>query len=530
MTHFDLVIIGAGAAGLSVASGAAQMGAKVALIEAGEMGGDCLNTGCVPSKALIAAAEAAQDIRKAARFGIASSAPKVDFAAVMAHVHKTIADIAPHDSQDRFEGLGVTVYRDWARFTGPREITVGDQVLTGRRIVIATGSRPFVPPIDGLADVPYLTNETVFDLDQLPDRLMVLGGGPIGAELAQAFARLGSQVVLVEAGSLLGREDPEAVAVVRANLQADGVDLREGAIVRKAGGQVGDIWLELADAGTDAGTGTGAGTGAGTGDDSRDSAGEDRAAPDRTGDSATESTGDRVSDRLGAGNDPLLDARISGTHLLIATGRAPNVDGLGLDLAGVETDRSGVITDARLRTGSKHVFAIGDVVSGTPSFTHVAGYHAGIVIRQALLALPAKADHANIARVTYTAPELAHVGLTEADARAAFGDRLAVQTIALASNDRARAEALTEGFLKLMIHRGRPVGATIVGPQAGELIAPWVQAIGLGTKLSKISGLVLPYPTLSEMGKGAAGAYFSTKLFGNPLIERGVRWIQRLIP
>jgi pyruvate/2-oxoglutarate dehydrogenase complex dihydrolipoamide dehydrogenase (E3) component len=464
----DLIVIGAGAAGLSVASGAAQMGARVVLIEGGAMGGDCLNHGCVPSKALIAAASAAEAMRQAGRFGIAPVTPEVDFTAVMEHVAGVIAEIAPHDSQARFEGLGVRVIRGAARFAGPREVAVNGEVLSARRIVIATGSRPFVPPVPGLAGLPYLTNETVFGLRDLPRHLLVLGGGPVGVELAQAFRRLGAEVTLVQSGALLTRDDPEAVEVVRAALLNEGVVLREGAKVVEAGGVADDLWL-----------------------------------------------------RVG-------EERIAGSHLLVATGRRPSVDALNLAAAGIETDGGGVVTDRRLRTSDRRVFAVGDVVSGSPDFTHVAGYHAGVVIRQAMLGLPARTG-ALIPRVTYCQPELAQIGLTEEQARAEHG-RVVVIRHGFDTSDRARTARETTGWVKLVIHRGRVVGVTIVGAHAGDLLAPWVLALSAGTRLSKLSGLMLPYPTLPETGKAAAGAYFSAKLFGNPWVERGVRLVQRVIP
>ncbi|WP_375174809.1 dihydrolipoyl dehydrogenase family protein [Pseudooceanicola sp.] len=469
MKDADIIVIGAGAAGLSVASGAAQMGARAVLIEGGEMGGDCLNHGCVPSKALIAAAAAAQGMRDAGRFGVRTVEPEVDFAAVMDHVADVIAGIAPHDSQERFEGLGVRVIRGHARFVGRDAVEVNGERLTARRIVVAAGSRPFVPPVPGLDGVEYLTNETVFALRERPAHLLILGGGPIGVELAQAFCRLGSQVTLVQRGTILTREDPEAVEVVREALTREGVTLREGAEVKAAGEDDGRTWL-----------------------------------------------------RIG-------EERIAGSHLLVATGREAAVAGLGLEAAGITGDGKGIAVDRRLRTANRHVFAIGDIVAEAPRFTHVAGYHAGIVIRQAMLGLPAKADHSRIPRVTYAAPELAHIGLTEAEAREAHG---AVQVIRedMSGIDRARAERTTEGWIKLVLHRGRPVGVTIVGAQAGELIAPWVQAMAAGTRLSTLSGLVIPYPTLSDLGKRAAGAYFSMKLFGNPWVERVVRLIQRVVP
>ena len=468
MSRVDLIVIGAGAGGLSVASGAAQMGAKVVLIEAGDMGGDCLNHGCVPSKALIAAAAAAQGMRDADRFGVRAVEPEIDFAAVMDHVAGVIAEIAPHDSQERFEGLGVRVIRGWARFTGPTSVEVNGETLTARRIVVATGSRPFVPPVPGLEAAGYLTNETVFGLREAPEHLLILGGGPIGVELAQAFRRLGVRVTLLEAGTILQREDPDAVDLVRQAMIRDGVVLREGEAVSAAGRGDGP-WLQVG------------------------------------------------------------EERIEGSHLLVATGRTAAVEGLNLAAAGIEGDAKGIVTDARLRTANRKVFAVGDIVAGAPSFTHVAGYHAGIVIRQAMLGVPAKADHSRIPRVTYSNPELAHVGMTEAEAREAHPKVNVVQQ-PISGIDRAQAERLTEGWIKLMLVKGRPVGVTIVGPQAGDLIAPWVQAMAAGTRLSTLSGLVLPYPTLSDLGKRAAGTYFSVKLFGNPWVARAVRLVQRILP
>lgn len=461
----DICVIGAGAGGLSVASGAAQMGARVVLIEAAEMGGDCLNSGCVPSKALIAAAQHAQSTRSGG-LGIAGMAPRVDFTAVMAHVRATIAAIAPHDSQERFEGLGVRVIRARARFTSPRSLEAGGQRISARRFVIATGTRPAIPPIPGLADTPYLTNETIFGLTALPDHLIVLGGGPIGIELAQAFRRLGARVTVIEAATPLGREDPELAQVALARLRAEGVEIHEKTPARAISGTDGAIAVE-----TEAGT-------------------------------------------------------IHGTHLLVATGRAPVTDDLRLDLAGIETHQGAVKVDRHLRSSNRRVYAVGDV-AGRGQFTHLAGYHAGIVLRALTLGLPASLRDDHTPRVTYTDPEIAQVGLTEAEARARWPDVEVIRT-PLAGNDRARAEGIHDGVLKLVIRRGRPVGAGIVGPGAGELIAFWALALAARRKLSAIAGTVLPYPTLSEVSKSAAGTYFSPKLFANPWIERMVRLVQRL--
>lgn len=453
----DLCIIGAGSAGLSVAAGAQQMGATCVLVEKGKMGGDCLNYGCVPSKSLIAAAHAAHGAGTAARFGVDTEAVEVDFARVNDHVHDVIAAIAPHDSVERFEGLGVTVLQRAGRFTGPRELVAGDARIRARRFVVATGSSPFVPPIEGLAETPYLTNETVFALRERPRHLIVIGGGPIGLELAQAHRRLGCQVTVIEALSVLGKDDPELVAVVRQRVLAEGVALEEGTKVTGAA---------------------------------------------RTEDGVTvtiEKDGARRS--------------IEGSHLLVAVGRAPNVDGLGLEEAGVAFSRKGITVDARLRTTNKRIFAIGDVAGGY-QFTHVAGYHAGIVIRNALFRLPSKADHSAVPWVTYCDPELAQVGLTEAAARERFGDAVTVISAPFAENDRARAERESDGVLKAVVgRRGRVLGAGIVGAGAGELILPWVLAVEGKLKVGDLASTIAPYPTLSEITKRAAGAYYTPRLF-----------------
>ena len=465
----DICVIGAGSGGLSVAAGAVQMGARVVLIEAAEMGGDCLNAGCVPSKALIAAAKAAEAQRRGFR-GVAGIEPQVDFGAVKDHVAAVIAGIAPVDSQERFEGLGCTVIRAFARFTGPREVTAGDAVIRARRFVIATGSRPFVPPVQGAETVPYLTNETIFGLRDRPAHLIVIGGGPIGLEMAQAHRRLGCEVTVIEGAKALGREDPELAAVVIGALVAEGVTLIEGQPVVRLAGSEGAVEVTLGDG-----------------------------------------------------------RQVKGSHILMAVGRKVALDGMGLDTAGIAHTPKGVTVDARLRSTNRRVYAVGDAAGGL-QFTHVAGWHAGIVVRQAVLGLPAKADPRAVPRATYTDPELAQVGLTEADARAAHGAALTVVRADFAHNDRALTEGKAKGLIKVMVVKGRPVGASIVGPQAGELVALWALAISARLKMSAIAGMVAPYPTLGEVSKRAAGAYFSPKLFDNPALKRLVRFVQRWIP
>lgn len=471
----DLCVIGAGSGGLSVAAAAAQFGVSVVLVERDRMGGDCLNVGCVPSKALIAAGARAQAIRDAGRFGVSAGEPQVNYAKVHEHVRRVIAAIAPNDSVERFTALGVNVVKGEARFVNRHTVTVGEQAIKARRIVVATGSRPAVPPIPGLDAVSYLTNESVFDLSKLPERLVVLGGGPIGVELAQAFARLGSKVTIVEARSLLAREDPEAASVVRRALLRDGVDLREQAKVLRVETMRGGVRLVLA----------------------------------------------------GVEDGP--ETLIEGTHLLVATGRTPNIEALQLDLAGVATDAKGVIVDKGLRTGNRRIFAIGDCASGQAGalqFTHVANYHAGLVLRSALFRLPVKVSIEPIARVTYCQPELAGVGLSEEQARQRAGE-IRVLRWPFAENDRAQAEHETQGFVKLVTDKkGRILGVTIVGASAGDLILPWAMAIQKQFSVKDMAGLVFPYPTLSEVSKRAAVSFYAP-LAAKPGIRRLIGFLRR---
>jgi len=464
----DICVIGAGSAGLSVAAGAAQLGAETVLIEAHKMGGDCLNYGCIPSKALLAAAHAAA-LGQAERFGVRVGAPAVDFRAVHDHVHGVIAAIAPHDSAERFRDLGVHVIPAQARFTGPAELVAGDVRIRARRFVLATGSQPLVPSVPGLDRLPYLTNETVFDLVDCPRHLLVIGGGPIGCELAQAFRRLGAVVSIVEMASLMPRDDPELVAVVREQLQAEGVAVFEGTKVVGAEAATDGVVL------------------------------------------LTESRG--------------TSARIAGSHLLVAAGRRANVAGVDLDAAGIAYTTAGITVDRHLRTTNRRVYAIGDAAGGL-QFTHVAGYHAGIVIRHALFRLPARADYRAVPWVTYTDPELAQVGLTDAAARAG-GRAVHVLRWPFTENDRAQTERRTAGLVKAVTTpRGRILGASIVGAQAGELIQPWVLAMANGLKVSALATMVAPYPTLGEASKRAAGSFYTPSLFSSRTrrLVRFLRW------
>lgn len=464
----DICVIGAGSGGLSVAAGAVQMGARVVLVEGGRMGGDCLNHGCVPSKALIAAARHAHAMGSGAGFGVTPVVPQVDHAAAKDHVARVIAAIAPHDSEERFEGLGVRVIRAYGRFVSPREVQAGGHRIRARRFVIATGSVPLIPPVPGLDGVPYLTNETIFDQRERPEHLVVIGGGPIGMEMAQAHRRLGSEVTVIEAQRALGRDDPETAAVVLEALRSEGVVLREGVAVASVSGCDAGVEVTLADG-----------------------------------------------------------SQVRGSHLLVAVGRKSNLERLDLRAAGVRTEGGVIAVDSRLRTSNRRVHAIGDVVGGM-RFTHVAGYQAGIIIRAMLFGLPSRARTDHIPRATYTDPELAQVGLTEAEARERHGDRLEVVRAEFSGNDRAVAEDTGRGLLKVMVVRGRPVGASMVGPHAGELIQTWALAISAGLRIGAVAGMVAPYPTLGEINKRAAGAYFAPRLFGSRLVKAVVRLVQRL--
>ena len=451
----DLCVIGAGSAGLTVAAGASQMGARTVLIERDLMGGDCLNTGCVPSKSLIAAARTADTVRQAGRFGIRTVEPTIDFGAVNDHMHRVIAAIEPNDSIERYEGLGVTVLKEQARFAGPNRLVAGATTVEAKRFVIATGSRAAVPVIEGLDQVPYLTNETIFGNRRLPAHLVIIGGGPIGLEMAQAHRRLGSQVTVLEIGKFLSKDDPEAAAVVCDRLRREGVTLRDGVEIAGVRQSNGGILVEL------------------------------------------------------AGGE-----QIDGSHVLVAAGRKPNIDALGLEEAGVEATASGVTVDARLRTTNRRIYAAGDVAGG-PQFTHIAGYHAGIVLRNALFRWPAKIDLAALPWVTFTDPELAQAGLTEAAARDRHED-IRILRHPFAENDRALTEARTDGFAKIITtKRGRIIGATIVGAHAGELIHLWSLAIARKLKIGAVATMIVPYPTLGEISKRAAGNYFAPALFSD---------------
>jgi len=466
----DLCVIGAGSGGLSVAAAAAQFGVDVVLIERSEMGGDCLNYGCVPSKSLIAAAKRAHTMRSSGPFGIKPLEPAVEFDRVHDHVHEVIAAIAPNDSVERFTGMGVNVIKGEARFRDKETVIANGHEIKARRFVIATGSSPALPPIPGIERVSYFTNETIFGNKQKIDKLIVVGGGPIGMELAHAFRRLGSEVAVLEAFKPLAKEDPELAEVVLRQLESEGVEI------------IADARIER-----------------------------------------FEPFGDRVQVRFTRGGQSYA---IDGSHLLLATGRRSNIEKLNLDNAGVRHDRTGIKVDKGLRTSNKRIYAIGDVTGGL-QFTHVANYHASVVIKNALFRLPAKVDNDILPRVTFTDPELAQIGLTEAEAREKHGN-VHVYRWPFSDNDRAQAERATDGFVKVITtKRGRVLGASMVGDHAGELIQMWSLAMHKKMKISALASIVSPYPTLSEINKRAAITYYLPSL-SSPLIRRVIGLARKL--
>jgi pyruvate/2-oxoglutarate dehydrogenase complex dihydrolipoamide dehydrogenase (E3) component len=466
----DVCVIGAGSGGLTVAAGAARMGAAVALVEKGDMGGECLNTGCVPSKALLAAAARAQDVREAGPFGVQAPEPQVDWPVVQEHVRQVIETIAPNDSQERFEDMGVTVIRATGRFVDRHTLVAGKQRVRAKYFVLATGSAPAVPEIPGLDGVDYWTNETIFTNAAPIGHLLVIGGGPVGLEVAQAHRRLGAAVTVLETGHCLSREDAEMAAVVLTRLRSEGVVIHEQAKLLRVGGADNSVSVHF----------------------------ETAAGPQH----------------------------VDGSHLLVATGRRPNVEDLGLEAAGVRSSPAGVETDTRLRTSNRRIYAVGDV-TGPYRFTHAAAYQAGIVIRNMLFRWPARVDYTAMPWAVFTDPELAHVGLSEAEARK-NGLKFKVRRWEFADNDRAVAERRTDGGIKVVVSaKGRVLGATIVGAEAGELIAPWALAVRQRLNIGVMASLVLPYPTRAEAGKRAAGSHFEPMLYSTRT-RRLVRLLLRL--
>ncbi|MDF1757305.1 MAG: FAD-dependent oxidoreductase [Legionellaceae bacterium] len=467
---FDLAIIGGGSGGLSLASGTAQLGLKVVLLEGHKMGGDCLNYGCVPSKALLAAAKSIYNAQhRAPLFGAKIQFDSIDFEKVTQHVKEVIKNIEPHDSVKRFESLGVTVIEEQGEFIDSHSLKAGKQTIKARKIVIATGSSPFIPPIKNLNTTPYLTNETIFNLKELPKHLIVIGGGPIGCELAQAFAMLGSQVTIIEAFSMLPKDDKDCVETVRQSFKSMQINILELAKV-----------LEVT----------------------------------------------KVKD--GAINIQVLqnenEKTITGSHVLVATGRQPNTSALKLDNANITHNAKGIQVNDKLQTNQKHIYAIGDVASPY-QFTHMASYMAGIVLRNIVFKIPSKVNYKAVPWVTYTYPELAHVGKTETD----FTDdsEFVITSWFMSDSDRARAEGETNGKIKVITDKkGMIMGVTIVSAHAGELILPWVMAIRENKSLRAFTDAIAPYPTLSEVSKYVSGEFYKPKLF-SANTRRIVSWLQK---
>lgn len=467
----DLCIIGAGSGGLSLAAGAAQLGLKTVLIERAEMGGDCLNTGCVPSKALIAAANRAHAHRKSDITGISPNEPHIDFAKVKEHVSNTIKTIEPHDSQERFEGLGVTVLRETAHFLDSKTVQAGQHIIKPHYTIIATGSHAAIPPITGLKTDKIYTNETIFDLQERPEHLIIIGGGPIGIEMAQAHRRLGCKVSIIDIASILPHDDQKNVDILRQSLKNEGIALYEKTNIQTIEHHSHHHNVSIIN--------------------------EDH----------TET--------------------IKGSHILIAAGRKPNIDKLDLQKANISYTPQGITVDKRLRTNIKNIYAIGDVCGG-PQFTHVAGYHAGIIIRQICFKMPAKTDYKALPWVTYSDPEIAQVGLTEEKARQKHGDTIKVVEWSFKENDRAIAGKTTNGQLRIITtKRGRILGVSMIGTNAGELIGMWALAISSGLKIGAIAGMIAPYPTLGEINKRAAGAWYTPSLFSDKT-RKIVGWLQKL--
>ncbi|MDG1996509.1 MAG: FAD-dependent oxidoreductase, partial [Emcibacteraceae bacterium] len=463
----DICIIGAGSGGLSLAAGAVQLGKDVVLVEGSKMGGDCLNYGCVPSKALLAAGNAADKFRTSEKFGIKPQSPEIDFKKVHDHVHGVIAGIAPHDSVERFEELGVKVIQEYGSFESKSRLKAGDQIIEAKRFVIATGSSPSVPPLPNIENVPYITNETIFDLTEKPDHLIIIGGGPIGLEMAQAHRRLGSKVTVI-ALAFLENDDPDLKDILLEALRNDGIDLKDNISIKDINEADGKITITLE-------------------------------------------------------NETII-----GSHLLIATGRKPNIEKLNLDEAGVDYTRTGINVGANLRTSNKAIYAIGDVTGGA-GFTHKAGYDAGIIIRRIVFGIFwAKADYKALPYATYTSPILATVGLSEKEAKDRFGEDIKILKWDYAENDRARATRITQGMIKVVTSKkGLILGASIVGESADEVLAPWTLAINEGLKIGSMANVISPYPTLGEVSKRAASSYYTASLFSDKT-RKIVKWLSFL--
>jgi len=470
---YDLAVIGGGSGGLVMAAVAAELGFNVVLFEGHKMGGDCLNYGCVPSKSLIAAAEVAENARTASKFGIHSNVD-VNFKEVMAHVHHVIAKIEPHDSVERFEKLGVHVVQHQATFVGKHTLKANEETFTAKRIVIATGSSATIPPILGLEEVDYLTNETIFNLKELPKHLMIIGAGPIGCEMAQAFSRLGSKVTLIQNGSqILTNSDPELTTFIENRFKDEGITLIKSTQIKRVSQQKNNLTLSLSK------------------------------------------------------NNKKQE--LKGSHLLIAVGRTPNLKSLKLHNANIAHTAKGITVKGNMQTSRKHVYAIGDCASKY-QFTHMAGYQAGLVIGRTLFGnILMKTKEDAIPWVTYTDPEVAEVGLKEEDAIKKYGEKhVQVIRVPYADIDRARATKNTEGLLKVILYKGSAVGAGIVGHNAGELLSFWAYMVTHKRHVKDLNSVIIPYPTMSEIHKRVATTYYKP-IFYSSKIKRISRLLFKIL-
>lgn len=466
---YDLVIIGGGSAGLTAAGFAVQLGARVALVEKNRIGGDCTWTGCVPSKTLLKAAKVAYEMRTADSYGLAPVEPEVDLKSVMAHVRAVVAEVYHEESPDALRADGIDVFLGAARFLDPHALAAGQITLTARHVLIATGAHPFIPPIAGLEGVEYLTYESIWDLEVLPRDLLVVGAGPIGCEMAQTFRRLGAEVTLVVSRArLLPRDEPDASHVLGEVFEVEGIDLRYNARAERA-------WQ------------------------------------------------DESGIHLVAGGDELV-----GDVLLVAAGRRPNVDGLDLERAGVTYSAKGIQVDEHLRTSQRHIYAAGDCI-GSHQFTHYAGWQAFMAVRNALLPGASQGVTDRVPWTTFTDPEVAHIGLTEEQARKKFGDAVMTCWWPMETVDRARAEGDTAGFIKL-VHKkdGTLLGATIVARRAGEMIHEWIVALDRGLKVGDLANAIHVYPTYSTASMQAAAAIRVEQLLSGTS-GRIVRGLARLM-
>jgi pyruvate/2-oxoglutarate dehydrogenase complex dihydrolipoamide dehydrogenase (E3) component len=471
---YDIGILGGGAAGLTVASGAAQLGAKALLIEKEPLlGGDCLHYGCVPSKTLIHSAHVYHLMKTGSRFGLPEmEVPPVDFSRIVSRIQEVINVIQKHDSEERFCGLGAKVMFGEAVFQDEHIIQLDGNRFSAKNWVIATGSSPVAPPIPGLHETGFLTNKEIFSLDRLPESLTILGGGPIGIEMAQAFNRLGSRVTVVDrSDQILGKEDKDMADMVMEVLAGEGVVFHLAAAIEMVGVAGAQKTVAI-----------------------------------------KETSGGSVT--------------LKSDNILVAMGRGANVDGLNLESIGVDFEPGGILVDSRLRTSQKHIFAAGDV-SGGFQFTHAAGYEGGIVVSNAVFHLPRKTDYTHLPWCTYTDPELASIGMNEISARNAGLD-YTVWTETFQDNDRSLAEGETTGMVKMILDKKeKPLGVQILGPRAGDLIAEWVAALNGKVKLSTLAAAVHPYPTLGEINKRVVGSYFSPKIFSEK-VQKGLKFFFNL--